>query len=80
MADPHVAVANLTAMETLLGRLVQIRIEAGLTVEDVARKCGCEVSFIERFENMGYDPTLLELRLYAVSVGAIIDYAVVTDR
>ncbi|MBT2265905.1 helix-turn-helix domain-containing protein [Rhodococcus erythropolis] len=60
----------------LKGRLVKARINAGMSVEDVARKLGVEPAVVEGLEASDADLLLSELRHYAYAVNALVHFDV----
>lgn len=60
--------------------LVNARNNAGLTTADVARRLGIKASQVEAFERMDSNPTLSEIRYYALAVGVWIDFTIRSGR
>lgn len=60
----------------LKSRLVQARINAAMSVEDVARKLGVEPAIIEGFEASDADLLFSELRHYAYAINALVHFDV----
>lgn len=51
-------------------RLAVLRVPAGLTVDDVAERAGWTAGRVFTVETPGGDPTLSDIRLYPMIVGA----------
>lgn len=56
--------------------LIQCRIAAGITVEDLSRACGLHPDSVRRIEDFAFDPHLSTLRCYAVAMGAVVHHNV----
>lgn len=63
----------------LIERLVQIRIDQGLTQRDVADLMGRSQPNVSAFERTGGDPHLSSIRRYATAIGARVRWQVVVD-
>lgn len=70
------ASANAEQDYGMLYRLIQIRVDRGLTQTDVARKLGVSQQAISQFESMDSNPALSTIRSYALAVGATISHTV----
>jgi transcriptional regulator with XRE-family HTH domain len=78
MADTQtIADRNVHAQTGLLEALKKVRTGKGITVEAVATLLGVEPSVIEAVEDGQKELNLTELRHYAYSVGAVVEYDVV---
>jgi DNA-binding XRE family transcriptional regulator len=62
---------------SLLRALVQMRIDSGLTQDDVAKAMGRDPSAVSRFERLDSDPHMSTVRRYARAVNASIQHMVV---
>lgn len=60
----------------LLAELVAARKEARLTPQDVARHLGQTVAQVQEFERYYADPTLGQIRRYALAIGAMVSHTV----
>lgn len=61
-------------------QLVQTRRNARLGVMQVARRIGRTGAWVRQMESMEADPTLSDLRAYAVAVGVRIDFHVTPQQ
>lgn len=67
----------ISADLSLLRALVQMRIDSGLTQDDVAKAMGRDPSAVSRFERLDSDPHMSTVRRYARAVNASIQHMVV---
>lgn len=67
----------ISADLSLLRALVQMRIDSGLTQDDVAKAMGRDPSAVSRFERLDSDPHMSTVRRYACAVNASIQHMVV---
>lgn len=77
MAEQTIADRNLHAHSGLLTALKSVRTGKGMSVEDAAAIMGVEPDVFESIEDGRMELNLTELRHYAYSVGAVVDYDVV---
>lgn len=70
------AIRNLNKQTKLISLLKKARQTANLTVSQVAEKLAVKAETVESIENGSYPITLAEMRLYALAIGAEIDYVV----
>jgi DNA-binding XRE family transcriptional regulator len=82
MADTQsTAARNVHAQTGLLAALKEVRIGKGISVEAVAAALEVDPSVIEAIEDGRKELNLTELRYYAYSIGAVVEYDVVpADR
>jgi transcriptional regulator with XRE-family HTH domain len=82
MAD-HLTEMQIAAGEAhdLLMRwqLIRVRLHNKLTIETVAERLGWSVDDVIEIESVTADPTLSELRRYALAVGALMTRDVVPE-
>jgi transcriptional regulator with XRE-family HTH domain len=62
-----------------LADLVRVRVDGGLTQEDVADRMGISQQAVSKLENYNADPKLSTLRRYAHAVGALVAHVVEPD-
>lgn len=76
--DPQaqLATALVVADANLLAELVAARKEAGRTREEVAEYLGWQVTDVVEFEHYDADPTLGQIRRYALAIGAMVSHTV----
>ncbi|HEX9089078.1 MAG TPA: helix-turn-helix domain-containing protein [Arthrobacter sp.] len=77
MTSQAIADRNVHAQTGLLAALKAVRTGKGMTVEAVAETLGVEPGVIEAVEDGRKELNLTELRHYAYSVGAVVEYDVV---
>lgn len=77
MTSQAIADRNVHAQTGLLASLKAVRTGKGMTVEAVAETLGVEPGVIEAVEDGRKELNLTELRHYAYSVGAVVEYDVV---
>lgn len=76
MTSQAIADRNLHAQTGLLAALIAVRTGRGMTVEDVAGLLDVEPVAVEAIEDGSVEMNLTELRAYAHSVGAVVEYDV----
>lgn len=64
----------------LISELRHSREDAGLSMEDVARKLGISIGDVCRLENLGYNPTLSELRYYMLAIGVYCEFNIKSGK
>lgn len=72
----RLASANSFADINLRWALITARLNSGMTVEQMAEKIGWERADVRYFESMDNDPTLSEIRTYALALGLRISHTV----
>lgn len=77
MAEQTIADRNLHAQSGLLTALKSVRTGKGMGVEEAAAIMGVETDVFEAIEDGRMELNLTELRHYAYSVGAVVDFDVV---
>lgn len=80
MADTTIAERNLHAQTGLLVALKRVRTGRGISIEAAAEILGVTPAEFEAIEDGRMELNLTELRHYAYSVGAVVDYDVVPSR
>lgn len=70
------AIRQVEADWRLIQQLVQSRIDAGMTQEQVAHGMGISQAAVARIESGTRDPRLSTLRRYAIAVGAMVSHDV----
>jgi DNA-binding XRE family transcriptional regulator len=78
MADTQsIADRNVHAQTGLLAALKEVRVGKGISVEAAAALLEVEPAAVEAIEDGRVELNLTELRAYAWSVGAVVEYDVV---
>jgi transcriptional regulator with XRE-family HTH domain len=76
MTSQAIADHNVHAQSGLLAALKAVRTGKGMSVEDVAGILGVEPDVVESIEDGQLEMNLTDLRQYAYSVGAVVEYDV----
>jgi len=73
---PPAALAKRLAREELLlhHNLIHAREASRMTTQDVADRTGWKASQVRYFEGLHSNPTLSEIRHYALAIGVFIEY------
>lgn len=76
--DPQTKLAGELAAEhySFLERLVQERVNAGLSQQEVASRMGVTQPTVSSIEKLGTDLKLSTVRRYALAIGAMVKYQV----
>lgn len=64
----------------MMADLVQIRIDRGLTQEDIAQRLGVSQQAVSKLESYASDPKLSTVRRYAHAVEALVAHVVEPDH
>jgi len=80
--DKQVVLATALVREDteLLRALVETRVRAGLSQQDVADRLGISQPSVAAFERYDNDPKLSTIRRYALAVEALVQHSVVAPR
>lgn len=78
MKTPNKELAQRLAREelSLHRQLIQRRESSNMTRQDVADRLGVKEAWVRNFESLYSNPTLSEIRYYALVIGVYIEYHV----
>lgn len=72
------ASALIQNQKDFVDQLKQVRIQKGISIEEIARKVGAEVEIIEAIEDGSWDMSMTEVRHMAIALEVEVVYSVST--